>query len=100
MLVALFACGGEPAPRAEGTVPREVFVDTYVRLRMAALRSEDGRVGPSEREEVLEANGVSEADLLEYVDAHGTRPRFMVEVWAEIDDNLRALRTADTVPAS
>lgn len=98
---ATFACGGEQVPAAAETIPREVFVDTYVELRMAALHSPDGRVGPAARAEILEAKGVTEADLLEYVDVHGNRVQYMVEVWAEIDDTLRALRTEDDpAPAS
>lgn len=95
LLCLLFACGGERAPEARGTISRDVFVDTYVELRTAALHSPDGRVGPEAKAEILEAKGVTEADLLDYVDAHGARLQFMVEVWAEIDDTLRALRTED-----
>ena len=95
LLCLLFACGGEQAPEAAGTIPRGVFVGTYVELRMAALHSPGGRVSPEVRGEILEAKGVTEADLLDYVEIHGARVQFMVEVWAEIDDTLRALRTED-----
>jgi len=95
LLCLLFACGGDQAPGAAGTISRGVFVDTYVELRMTALHSPDGRVSPEAKAEILEAKGVTEADLLHYVDVHGTRLQFMVEVWAEIDDTLRALRTQD-----
>lgn len=101
LLCLLFACGGERASEAAGTISRQVFVDTYVELRMTALHSPDGRVSPEVKAEILESNGVTEADLLDYVDAHGARLQFMVEVWAEIDDTLRALRTEDDpAPAS
>lgn len=101
LLCLLFACGGDQAPGAAGTISRDVFVDTYVELRMTALHSPDGRVSPEAKAEILEARGVTEADLLDYVDVHGARLQFMVEVWAEIDDTLRALRTEnDPAPAS
>ena len=101
LLCLLFACGGDQAPDAAGTISRDVFVGTYVELRTAALHSPDGRVGPEAKAEILESNGVTEADLLDYVDVHGARLEFMVEVWAEIDDTLRALRTEDDpAPAS
>jgi hypothetical protein len=95
LLCLSFACGGEQAPEAAGTIPRDIFVGTYVELRMAALHAPDGRVTPAAKAEILEAKGVTEADLLEYVDVHGARVQFMVEVWAEIDDTLRSLRTED-----
>lgn len=91
----LLACGGEQAPEVAETIPRDVFVDTYVELRMTALHSPDGRVGAAAKAEILEGRGVTEADLLEYVDVHGARVQFMVEVWAAIDDTLRSLRTED-----
>ena len=100
LVCLLLACAGEPASEAAETIPRDVFVDTYVELRLTALRSPDGRVGAAAREEILEAKGVTEADLLGFVGVHGSRVRFMVEVWAEIDDTLRALRTEDSAPAS
>ncbi len=100
LLCLLLACGGEQAPEAAGTISRDVFVGTYVELRLAALHSPDGRVSPEAKAEILEAKGVTEADLLEYVDVHGARVQFMVEVWAEIDDTLRSLRTEQPAPAS
>lgn len=101
LLCLLLACGGEQAREPAGTISRDVFVATYVELRMTALRSPDGRVSPEAKAEILEAKGVTEADLLDYVNVHGARLQFMVEVWAEIDDTLRALRTDDDpAPAS
>lgn len=98
VLSVMFACSGEQAPE---TIPRDLFVGTYVELRMAALHSPDGRVSPEAKTEILEAKGVTEGDLLDYVDVHGTRVQFMVEVWAEIDDTLRSRRTEDDpAPAS
>ena len=98
LLCVLFACGGEPESETVGTISREVFVDTYVQLRMTALHSPDGRVGPAARDEILGDKGVTEAELMEFVDAHGLRVQFMVDVWAEIDDSLRYLRTQDRPP--
>ena len=100
LVCIMAACGGEPSEESSQTIPRDVFIGTYAELRMAALRSLDGRVSPQAKEEILEANGVIEAELLEFVDAHGPRVQFMVEVWGEIDDTLRALRTEAADPAS
>lgn len=101
LLCLSLTCGGEQATEAAGTITRDVFVGTYVQLRMAALHSPDGRVSPEEKAEILQARGITEADLLDYIDVNGVRVQFMVEVWAEIDDTLRALRTEDEpAPAS
>ena len=100
LMCIMAACGGQPPEESSQTIARDVFIGTYAELRMAALRSPDGRVSPQAKEEILEANGVTEDDLLEFVDAHGPRVQFMVEVWGEIDDTLRALRTEAADPAS
>ncbi len=100
LVCIMAACGGEPSGESSQTIPRDVFVGTYTELRMAALHSPDGRVSPQVKEEILETNGVTEADLLEFVDAHAPRVQFMVEVWGEIDDTLRILRTEEPSPAS
>ena len=100
LLCTTAACGGAEAPEGSETIARDIFVGTYVELRMTALRSPDGRISPSAKAEILEAKGVTEADLLEYVGVHGPRVQFMVEVWGEIDDTLRALRTREASPAS
>ena len=99
LMGTLAACAGEGAPDPSRTIARDVFVDTYAELRMTALGSPTGRVSPSAKAEILRANGVTEADLLEFVDVHGPRVQFMVEVWAEIDDTLRALRAENSDPA-
>ena len=93
-------CGGEQAPEPSGTITRDAFVGTYVELRMAAVQSPDGRVTSAAKEEILEARGITEADLLEFAAAHGPRVQFMADVWGEIDDTLRALRTREDAPPS
>ncbi len=100
LLCALVACGGEQPSETPETIAREIFVETYVELRLAALRAPDGRISQSARDEILAAAGVSDADLLEFVDAHAPRVQFMVDVWGEIDDTLRVLRTREANPPS
>ena len=98
-LCALAACAGERTPETPDTISRDAFVGTYVELRMAALRSPDGRVDPSHRDEILAAAGVTDADMLEFVDVNARRVQLMVEVWGEIDDTMRVLRTREATPA-
>ncbi len=95
---ALGACVGARTPEEPETIPRDVFVDAYVELRLKALRTPGGRIGPTAKEEVLEARGITEAELAEFVDAHGPRVQFMADVWAEIDDSLRRMRTREDAP--
>lgn len=78
---------------------RETFIATYADLRAAALSSRDGRIAPEHREEILEAHGVSEEELLRFVEIHGRDVEYMAEVWGEVEERLagRALES-DTAP--
>jgi hypothetical protein len=78
------------------TIDRETFVETYVQLREAALRTSGGQVTSGERDEVLERLGVSEEDLLRFVEVHGTDVAYMAGVWSEVETRLEP----DTVPVT
>lgn len=79
------ACGGlsEPEPR-----DRELFVATYVDLREAALASPDGKLTEAARAAVLERNGVSEVELLAFVETWSQDLDVMRVVWEEIEERL------------
>lgn len=94
------ACVGEQTPSADAAITRDAFVEVYVELRMAALQSPEGRISESEREEILAGASLTEEDLLEFIDMHARRLEHMAEVWGEIDDTLRVLRTREANPAS
>lgn len=83
------ACGtGEVEEPETETIPRETFVETYVALRKAARASETGEISTEERERVLAEHGVTEEDLLSFVEVHGRRIGFMSEVWSEVEERL------------
>lgn len=83
------ACGtGEVEEPETETISREMFVETYVALRKAARASETGEISTEERERVLSEHGVTEEDLLSFVEVHGRRLGFMSEVWSEVEERL------------
>ncbi len=79
-LVALTACGG-----GADTIDRDVFVATYVDLRVAALQTDSARVAEGQREEILERHGVTEADLTTFAEVHAADLEFMRDVWADVE---------------
>ena len=84
----LISCGGDPS--APEPISRELFIDTYVDLRIGAVRS-PGRVLPAQtRDSVLISHGVTEAQLLGFVEARGDDLDFMRGVWDEIELRLDA----------
>ena len=73
-------------------VSRTQFVETYVDLRVSALRREDETLTDSARAAVLSRHGVTEDQLLEFASAHGADLEFMRDLWNEVEARL------DSVP--
>jgi hypothetical protein len=87
VLCGLAACGG----RVPETIDREVFIDTYVDLRTAALDTDSTKVSETERTDILARHGVTEDDLVTFADVHATELEFMRDVWNDVE--LRMDRT-------
>ena len=88
VLVSL-ACGGEDGRTA--ALDRNAFVEVYVDLRLAALSAPSRQLTPERREEVLRTHGVTEQDVLAFVEAHGRDVDYMQEVWAEVEARMDSL---------
>jgi hypothetical protein len=91
-LLVLGGCdGGIPSSERGKTISEERFIDTVVELRKAALRREDGRPSPMQRERILAERNVTAEDLRRFAEIHGRNVPFMHDVWAEVDRRLREL---------
>lgn len=85
--LAAGACGGDPAERPSDPA-RELFVEAYVGLRLAAMGSPDGVVSAGERDRILAEHDTSSDAMLAFVDANGEDLVFMRELWTEIWDRI------------
>ena len=85
LTLLLSACGELSSPE---TMERELFVEAYVELRTAALTSPDAELSDSARAAVLERIGVSEDDLMTFVEVRSEDLGFMRSVWDEIEQHL------------
>lgn len=81
LLVGTVACSGG----AVDTIDREVFITTYVDLRMAALETDSARIATSDRDEILQRNGVTAEDLTSFAELHAADLDFMRDVWNEVE---------------
>ena len=90
-LVAL-ACGSSGSQAGDSALEREVFVATYVDLRVTALTG-DGELTDAQRSEVLARHGVTEDDLTGFAEAHGPDLPYMRDVWNDIEARLDATRS-------
>ena len=89
-LLAAAACEEDGGPE---TISREVFVETYIALRVAELteRRDDG-ISAGARERVLAEKGVTEEDLLTFAEVHGPDVNFMEQLWEDVEKRLDELR--------
>jgi hypothetical protein len=92
-LLLSVACRGNA-----GAIDRQVFVDTYVDLRTAALANPNGQIRPEQRDSVLARHDVTEEQLLRFAEVHGRDVEFMSAVWGEVENRLMP-PPAETPPA-
>lgn len=96
-VLLLAACGGEDASAIdrEGLIEREVFVQTYIELRMEAFDNTPRVITEGERDAILEARDVSADDLRSFVKYHGPNVAFMRDLWADIEAQILSLLTPE-----
>ena len=93
LALAGFACGGDSAGSPSADLPdRNVFVATYVALRVAALTSDGGTLTDEARVQTLSSHAVTEEQLLAFVEYHGGDLTFMRDLWNEVELSLDAQR--------
>ena len=99
-LVCMMAglAGAACAPDEPGTIDRETFVETYVALRAAELRSSEAVIADEARDSVLAEMGVSEDDLLAFAEAHGDDVLFMESVWTDVQSRMAELSSRSDTP--
>jgi len=93
-IAGVAACGGATGGNTD-PIDREVFVQTYVDLRVSALETDTLRLATPDREAILAENGVTAEELTRFADAHAADLDFMRDVWNEIE-----LRMDQTPPDS
>jgi len=89
--LAFAGCGTGTTPDTPATISAHTFVATYVDLRLAVLTAEQPtELTDSARAAILDQHGVTEKDLLDFVDVHGRDPAFMKAVWDSAEVALGA----------
>lgn len=71
------------------TISRTTFVEVYYELRKKGLRSPGMEITIEGRDSVLAEHGVTEEDLLAFVDAWGSDFELMRGIWEEVDSLQR-----------
>lgn len=84
LAASLLALGGCGAAESDA-IDRELFVQTYVDLRVAAIEADSQRIGEPEREAILARNGVTTDDLLHFAEVYADDLDFMRDVWNDVE---------------
>lgn len=85
----LVACEPDiPSSEGEAPVDRETFIETYVELRLEALKWDGGRLPEEERDRILRELGVTADDLRAFVQVHGRNVPFMADVWTDVEERM------------
>ena len=96
LALGLGACRTGPAEApATSTLDRDAFIATYVDLRSAAIREGRAVMDAGRRREILEAHGVTEAELLAFAEAHGEDVSYMQGIWDEVETTMDSLRITE-----
>ncbi|MCJ7629304.1 MAG: hypothetical protein MUO50_13070 [Longimicrobiales bacterium] len=93
VLLSAAACDGTSSdPRPKEAISRETFVQAYYQLRSEGLRSPDSEITLVARDRILNDLGVTEEDLLNFVDVWGNDGEVMQGIWQEVDSLGRESR--------
>ena len=88
VVIASLALAASCAPDQPAPISREAFVETYVALRAAEMRSPGAVIPDEARDSVLAAMEVSEEDLVAFAETHGDDVAFMEALWSEVQNRM------------
>lgn len=94
-LLSLAACGRGEIDGGIG-IDRQEYIDTYVEILLAAELAEDSVAATESARAILARRGLTEDDLLEFGRRHADDPEYLVEVWTEIEERIRAPESRDS----
>lgn len=83
----LLACQ-QPSDELPG-IDREQYVELYVKILRAAGEAPDTAAAAQRADSILRLDGLTRRDLTEFAERHAEDPRYLADVWTEIERRLR-----------
>lgn len=98
-LVLSFSCASEvPESATAEVISRDAFIEAYVALRVEALKSDEQEISLAARDRILTGLGLTDEDLLRFVERRGRDVQFMRRVWEEVDSLMTSRRGIPDTP--
>jgi hypothetical protein len=92
-VILVAACGGQGDTATDATAPisRDLFVQTYVELRMESFDNTPRVITDAEKDVILAERGITDEDLRHFIQVHGSDLPFMRDLWADIEAQILSL---------
>ena len=92
VLILIWGCQFVNTASSVEVQERESFINAYVDLRVSSLNMQTSEIGEAARDSLLAVHDMTEDELLDFVDRHGTDVAFMRDVWNDIETRIAARR--------
>lgn len=79
------SCSGGTTDPPEDTAEREAFIGAYMDLRTESLSYPSTDLDNEVRDSILSVYGVTDQDLLDFIDMHGEDVEYMRDLWTEVE---------------
>jgi hypothetical protein len=79
------SCSGGTTDPPEDTAEREAFIGAYMDLRTESLGYPSTDLDNEVRDSILSVYGVTDQDLLDFIDMHGEDVEYMRDLWTEVE---------------
>ncbi len=74
-------------------IDRDQYIELYVEILRAAGEAPDTAAAAQRADSILRLDGLTRDDLAVFADRHAEDPRYLADVWTEIERRLRAPQT-------
>ena len=88
LLLLVLSVGCSTSDSGGNAIDREVFIETYVDLRISALQTDSQRLAVLDREAILAEHGVVATDLTHFATTYSDDVLFMRDVWNEVESRM------------
>jgi hypothetical protein len=99
-LRTLAFCSACQRRAGEPPITRDKYVEVYVQILRAGDEARDSFEAKIRAVEIMDLRDVTQQELLDFARFYADDPEYLVSVWQEIEDRLKAPVVADSAAAA